>query len=135
MERVASQAHQQLQRLVEWYTRFLPLKSFPWVPFAIAAAFQVFAWFGGRFLGQFTIVSRVLILWLFALGEYGFMSPAMNASTEVLRMSESTLVVLYHAITLAVFMVINTLVFKNTIKPQHVASYGLLIVATYLAFL
>lgn len=130
-----SAATPQLRALLRAYARVLPRWTFPYVPFAVAAVAQVFAWFGGRFLGGLTLGPRVLLLWLFALGEYGVMSPAMNAATELLGHSEPRLVVWYHAITLAVFMVINVLVFRNPFRWRHVLAFALLAAAVYVAHL
>jgi uncharacterized protein (DUF486 family) len=105
------------------------------LPLSIGAAFQVFAWFGGSFFGHLTAIPRVLALWGFALGEYSFMSPAMNAGVEVLGMSESLLVVIYQVITLVVFTIINTTVFGNPFEFKYLVSYVLLSAAVYVAYM
>lgn len=129
-----SAAYGQLSAIISYYNKILPKKSFPFIPFIIAAIFQSFAWFGGRFLKDMTLVPRVLTLWIFALGEYLFMSPTMNASTEILNYSESALVILYQAITIMVFIVINILVYKNKLTWKHVVSFILLIIAIILTY-
>lgn len=126
----------QLERLVAAYTKVLPLRTFPLVPLMVAALFQVFAWTSGStLLSNMRLVPRVLTLWLFAAGEYTFMSPAMNAGVEVLRMSESLLVVIYQVVTLVVFILVNTLVYKNPFKFKYVVSFGLLAGAVYVAYM
>jgi hypothetical protein len=70
----------ELQYLLNKYTRILPIETFPFVPFIIAAIFQSLAWMSGPiFLNKYSLTPRILILLLFAAGEYLFMSPAMNA--------------------------------------------------------
>lgn len=130
-----SAALQQLQSIIHAYKNILPISSFPWIPLTIAAVFQVFAWFGGIFLSNYTLLPRVLILWLFALGEYTFMSPSMNASIEILNMTEPVLVVIYQVITLVVFIVINTLIFKKQFELKHAISFMLLALAVYIAYM
>jgi uncharacterized protein (DUF486 family) len=129
---MASESAPQLRRLVAFYHRFLPRWAFPVAPFIIAALFQVFAWFGGRYLVGLTLVPRVLVLWMFALGEYSFMSPAMNASQEILGMQENVLIVMYNAATLAVFAIVSTFVFKNNFTWRHVVALALLCIAVAL---
>ena len=134
--RGATAATPQLRRLVDAYTRVLPLKTFPAVPLVVAAFFQVFAWTAGStLLSHLTLAPRVLALWLFAAGEYTFMSPAMNAGVEVLGMSEPLLVVLYQVVTLVVFILVNSLVYKNPFKLKYAVSFGLLAAAVYVAYM
>jgi uncharacterized protein (DUF486 family) len=130
-----SAAYEEYTRALIHYFRVLPSWTFPILPLAIAAAFQVFAWFGGTLLSNLTAIPRVLVLWGFALGEYSFMSPAMNAAKEVLGMSESLLVVLYQVVTLVVFIIINTTVFKNPFEIKYLVSYSLLAAAVYVAYM
>lgn len=125
-------ATQQLRLLVDFYHRFLPRWAFPAVPFVLAALFQVFAWFGGRYLAGLSLVPRVLVLWLFALGEYSFMSPAMNASQEILGVQEHVLIVMYNVATLVVFALVSIFVFKNKLTWRHLLAMLLLIGAVAL---
>lgn len=134
--RAATRATPQLRRLVEAYQRVLPLKTFPLVPLVIAAFFQVFAWTSGStLLANLTLVPRVLALWLFAAGEYTFMSPAMNAGVEVLGFSEPLLVVVYQVVTLVVFILVNSLVYKNPFRLKYAVSFCLLAAAVYVAYM
>lgn len=59
---IKSAATEQFKAILAAYQKVLPLNTFPWVPLAIAAIFQVLAWFGGRFLGGFTLFPRILLL-------------------------------------------------------------------------
>lgn len=126
----------ELSKLINLYKRFLPIKTFPWIPLTVAALFQVFAWTSGStLLAQFSLVPRILILWIFAGMEYLWMSPSMNAGVEVLGMSEPLLVVIYQVVTLVVFMVVNTTVYHNPFKWNYAASFVLLAAAVYMAYL
>ncbi len=130
-----SAAYEQYKSGLEHYFKVMPSWTFPILPLIIAAAFQVFAWFGGTMLSNLTAAPRVLALWGFALGEYSFMSPAMNAAKEVLGMSESLLVVLYQVVTLVVFTIINTTIFNNPFEMKYIVSYILLSAAVYVAYM
>lgn len=133
---VTTVATAQLRRMIEWYKKVLPLSTFPWIPLTIAAFAQVFAWTSGStLLAQYTLFPRVLILWLFAACEYTFMSPAMNAGVEVLGMSEALMVVIYQVVTLVVFLVVNTVVYKNSFRMKYAVSFAFLAAAVYTAFL
>jgi uncharacterized protein (DUF486 family) len=126
-----SAAYSQLVKLIQLF----PQWAFPSVPFVIAACFQVFAWFGGRYLTSFTLIPRILILWLLALGEYGFMSPAMNASQEVLHMSENILIVMYNVATLMVFIIVSSFVFQNKFTVKHGIAIILMIIAVIIVYI
>ena len=129
-------ATSQLHGLLTRYQKVIPLWTFPWLPLAIAATFQSFAWMAGPiFLNAYSLWPRVLLLWMLALGEYSFMSPSMNAGVEVLGMPEPLLVVIYQVMTLLVFMFINVFVFKRPFQPKFVVSFALLAVAVWVAYM
>lgn len=130
-----SAAYEQYKTFLKFYFKYLPSWTFPIIPLIIASTFQVFAWFGGSFLSGLTAVPRIFALWGFALGEYSFMSPAMNAAIEVLGMSESLLVVIYQVATLIVFTIINTTIFGNPFELKYIVSYILLAAAVYVAYM
>ncbi len=124
----------QLRNLLSIYTKILPLKTFPFVPFIIAALFQSFAWMSGPiFLGKYTLAPRMFILILFAAGEYLFMSPAMNAGVEIFNMKESYLVITYHIITLLVFIFVNIFIFKKMFETKYIFAFIFAGLAIYMA--
>lgn len=126
----------QLAALVKYYSKFFPLWTFPFLPLGIAAIFQSFAWMAGPiFLKNLTLLPRVLVLWLFALGEYSFMSPTMNAGVEVLNMSEPLLVVIYQVMTLFIFMLIDVFIFRKPFKTKYLVSFTLISLAVYIAYM
>jgi uncharacterized protein (DUF486 family) len=88
---------------------------------------------GPIFLNNYTLLPRMLILLLFAAGEYLFMSPAMNAGVEVLNMKESHLVIEYHITTLVVFIFVNILVFKKSLELKYIFAFVFSALAIYSA--
>lgn len=129
-----TKATEQLRKFIGMYSKVLPLWTFPYVPFLIATVFQVFAWTSGStLLGGFTLFPRIIVLWLFALGEYLFMSPAMNAGVEVLGMSEALLVIIYNVMTFVVFLLVDRMIYKNEFKVKYVVSFILLALALFIA--
>ena len=131
-----SAALPQLRALVAGYRALLPMWTFPFLPLAVAALFQCLAWVSGPILLHgLTLAPRVLILLLFACGEYAFMSPTMNAGVEVLGMRESLLVVVYHATTLVVFMLMDLLLLKREFQAKYAAAFALVAAAVYIAYM
>lgn len=129
-------ATHQLKYLITAYQKFLPLWTFPFLPLGIAAAFQSIAWMAGPiFFQNFSLIPRILILWLFAAGEYTFMSPTMNAGVEVLGMSEPLLVTIYQVMTLVIFMLMNIFIFKKPFPLKYAISFLLLALAVYIAYM
>ena len=124
----------QLEYLLNKYTKILPIETFPFVPFIIAAIFQSLAWMSGPiFLNKYSLIPRILILLIFAAGEYLFMSPAMNAGVELLDMKEGQLVVEYHMTTLIVFILVNIYLFKKNFDMKYGIAFLLSGLAVYFA--
>jgi uncharacterized protein (DUF486 family) len=133
---MVSASFNQLTALINFYKKLLPISTFPYIPLVIAAGFQSLAWMAGPiFLQNLTLIPRVLFLLMFAVGEYSFMSPTMNAAVEVLKMAEPFLVVIYQVITLIVFIFINIFVFKKPFEKKYVISSILLAAAVFVAYM
>jgi uncharacterized protein (DUF486 family) len=133
---MVSAAYNQLVGLIDFYKKFLPISTFPYIPLLLAAGFQSMAWMAGPiYLENLKLIPRVAFLLLFAVGEYSFMSPTMNAAVEVLKMAEPYLVVIYQVITLIVFMFMNVFVFKKPFQKKYVISSLLLAGAVYVAYM
>jgi uncharacterized protein (DUF486 family) len=131
---MVSSAYNQLVSLLANYSKILPISTFPYIPFIIASVSQSMAWVAGPiYLKSLSLIPRIFFLLLFAVGEYTFMAPAMNASVEVLHMTEPYLVVMYQALTLCVFMFMNVFIFKNPFQLKYVVSSFFLIIAVYIA--
>jgi uncharacterized protein (DUF486 family) len=75
----------------------------------------------------------MFILILFAIGEYLFMSPAMNAGVEIFNMTESYLVITYHIITLLVFIFVNIFIFKKKFEIKYLFAFIFAGLAVYMA--
>jgi uncharacterized protein (DUF486 family) len=115
-----TKATPELTILLDKYYKIFPKYTFPYIPFAIAALFQSFAWTSGSiFLKNYSLIPRIFILLLFAAGEYTFMSPTINAGVEVNKMDESNLVVKYQVVTLIVFMMVSIFIYKQKFKLKY----------------
>lgn len=114
----------QLKHLLDLYYKILPKSTFPYIPFIIGAFFQSLAWMSGPiFLNNYSLIPRIFLLLMFAAGEYLFMSPAMNAGVEILKMKEPQLVIIYQIITLFVFIFINIFLFKKGFEKKYIISF------------
>jgi uncharacterized protein (DUF486 family) len=133
---MTSAAYNELSTLINVYKRFLPLWTFPFIPLVVAACFQTLAWLSGPILFRnLSLFPRILALWGIALFEYLPMSFSMNASVEVLGMREALLVVIYQAVTLVVFLIMDLFVFKKPFKLKYLISFILLTIAVYVAYM
>ncbi len=129
-------ATKELKKLLDAYISIFPKWTFPVLPLIIAAAFQSMAWMSGPiFLKNFTLWPRILILWLFAAGEYSFMSPTMNAGVEILGMHEPFLVTIYQIVTLLVFIIIDIFIFKRPFEFKYYICFILLAITAYVAYM
>jgi uncharacterized protein (DUF486 family) len=129
-------ATQQLKVLLDYYSSILPTWTFPILPLTIAAVFQSMAWMSGPiFLKNLSLWPRILVLWLFAAGEYSFMSPTMNAGVEILNMHEPFLVTMYQIVTLVVFIFMDVFVFKRPFEIKYYVCFALLAAAAYVAYM
>ena len=75
----------------------------------------------------------MLLLILFAIGEYVFMSPAMNAGVEILCMHEPHLVIEYHITTLIVFIFVNIFIFKKRFNMKYLSAFIFAGASVYMA--
>ena len=131
-----TKATEELKKLVEIYIKILPIWTFPFIPLIIAAFFQSLAWMSGPNLFQnLSLLPRLLMMLLFASGEYLFMMPAMNASIEIFGMRVALLVVIYQITTLTVFMIVELFVFKKPFKLKYVVAFFLLALAIYVVYM
>ena len=126
----------ELNFLVKVYKKIFPLWTFPFIPLIIAAFFQSLAWLSGPNLFQsFTLLPRLIIMWLLAGGEYLFMMPTMNAGIEIFGMREPFLVVIYQVITLVVFMIVDLFIFKKEFRLKYLIAFVLLALAVMVVYL
>ena len=115
-----TKATPELTILLDKYYKIFPSFTFPYIPFAIAALFQSLAWTSGsRFLYKYSLVPRILLLFILSAGEYLFMSPAINAGVEVKNMDERNLVVKYQVVTLIVFMMVSIFIYEQKFELEY----------------
>jgi len=129
-----TKATPELSILLNKYYKIFPKYTFPYIPFAIAALFQSFAWTSGSiFLKNYSLIPRILILLLFAAGEYTFMSPTINAGVEINKMDERNLVVTYQVVTLIVFMMVSIFIYKQKFQLKYGLAFLFAGLAIYFA--
>ena len=129
-----TKATPELSILLNKYYKIFPKYTFPYIPFAIAALFQSFAWTSGSiFLKNYSLIPRIFILLLFAAGEYTFMSPAINAGVEIHKMDECHLVVTYQVVTLIVFMMVSVFIYKQKFQLKYGLAFLFAGLAIYFA--
>lgn len=129
-------ATNELKSLLNLYTKILPKWSFPYIPLVIAAFFQSLAWLSGpNLFTNYSLIPRMIIMWLLAGGEYLFMIPSMNAGVELLNLLEPYLVVIYQITTLVVFMFVDIFIFKKSFPIKYVFSFILLALAVLVTYL
>lgn len=110
----------------------------------VSNVFMTFAWYGHLKLQNMGISSSwpvyavVLFSWAIALLEYSFQVPA-NRIGYIENGGPFSLIqlkVIQEVITLTVFTIVATMMFKGeTIRWNHIVSFMLLVAAVYFAFL
>jgi uncharacterized protein len=110
----------------------------------VSNTFMTFAWYGHLKLQEMKVISNwplylvVLFSWGIALAEYSFQVPAnrMGFAGNGGPFSLIQLKVIQEVITLMVFTIFTTLLFKGeTFHWNHVAAFFCLIMAVYFAFM
>jgi uncharacterized protein (DUF486 family) len=109
----------------------------------LSNSFMTFAWYGHlkfkelKGFDKLGIVAIIFISWGIALFEYCFQVPAnrIGYNAQGGPFSLIQLKMIQEALTLIVFMVFSTLVFKNqTIKLNHIIGFAFLLPAVYFIF-
>jgi uncharacterized protein (DUF486 family) len=110
----------------------------------VSNVFMTFAWYGHLKLQEMKVTSNwplylvVLFSWSIALAEYSFQVPANRIGFQGNGgpFSLVQLKVIQEVITLMVFTVFTTLLFKGeTFHWNHIAAFFCLIMAVYFAFM
>jgi uncharacterized protein (DUF486 family) len=110
----------------------------------VSNVFMTFAWYGHLKLQEMKVISNwplylvILFSWSIALAEYSFQIPANRIGFQG-NGGPFTLIqlkVIQEVITLMVFTVFTTLLFKGeTFHWNHIAAFFCLIMAVYFAFM
>lgn len=109
----------------------------------LSNTFMTFAWYGHLRLKDVDwfeslgLIAIILISWGIALFEYIFMIPAnrigYNGNGGPFSMME--LKIIQEIISLTVFVVISTVVFKSEVlKWNHLVGFGFMVLAVYFVF-
>ncbi len=111
----------------------------------ISNVFMTFAWYGQLKLPDvvpsakdWPLIIIILLSWGIALMEYSFMIPAnrIGSNTNGGPFNLMQLKVIQEVISLTVFTLIVTLVFRNqTFQWNHIAAFACLIAAVFFVFL
>jgi hypothetical protein len=103
---------------------------------------MTFAWYGHLqfkkwgIVHQWGLVGLVLISWFIALFEYAFQVPAnkMGFIDNGGPFNLFELKTLQEVISLAVFLLINTLIFNQKLQWNHILAFALIVLAVYVAY-
>ena len=111
----------------------------------ISNVFMTFAWYGQLKLPELVptakdwpLVAIIFLSWGVALLEYFFMIPANRIGSNVNGgpFNLMQLKVIQEVLSLTIFTVIVSLVFKNQpIQWNHIAAFGCLVLAVFFVFL
>lgn len=111
----------------------------------VSNIFMTFAWYGNLKLQQmypqvkdWPLYLVILLSWGLALLEYSFMIPANRIGSQINGgpYSLMQLKIIQEALSLIIFTVIVTLVFKGEpIQWNHFAAFGCILLAVFFAFL
>lgn len=106
--------------------------------------FMTFAWYGNlklqqmKLINDWPLIGIILLSWGLALFEYLFMVPANRVGSQITGgpFTLMQLKVIQEAVSLTVFTVIVSIVFKGeSIHWNHFVAFGLIILAVFFAFL
>src|SRR5690242_9788734 len=98
----------------------------------VSNTFMTFAWYGHLKHRSAPIVEAVLVSWLIALGEYCFQVPANRIGYG--RFTGYQLKIIQECVTLIVFAVFAFWYLGESIRWNHLASFGCILAALGFAF-
>jgi uncharacterized protein (DUF486 family) len=108
----------------------------------VSNVFMTFAWYGHlkfkdiEWLKNPGLITVILLSWGMAFFEYVFQVPANRIGFKENGgpFSLVELKTLQEAITLVVFMVFSTVVFRQKLEWNHLVGFGLIVLAVYVIF-
>lgn len=110
----------------------------------VSNVFMIFAWYGhlklqeAKMITNWPIYAVVLFSWFIALAEYAFQVPAnrLGFNGNGGPFSLMQLKVIQEVITLIIFTVFSTILFKGeSLQWNHLAAFVCLIAAVYFVFM
>lgn len=104
----------------------------PILMLSVASTIITFAWYFHLKVGNLSVLSAILMSWAIALLEYAFAIPAIRMGSKVYSLPE--LETIRIALTLILFAVIVTVVFKQKLSAQHLIGFGLITVGAFFVF-
>jgi len=90
----------------------------------------------GELFSKWDIVGLLLISWFIALFEYAFQVPAnrLGYIDNGGPFNLFELKTLQEVISLAVFLIINTIIFNQKLQWNHILAFALIVLAVYVAY-
>ena len=104
----------------------------PVLMLAIASIIITFAWYFHLKVENLSVFSAIMLSWAIALLEYAFAIPAIRMGSKVFSLPE--LETIRIALTLILFTVIVTIVFKQKFTAQHFLGYGFITIGAFFVF-
>lgn len=104
----------------------------PVLMLAVASIIITFAWYFHLKLENLSVVSAIFVSWAIALLEYAIAIPAIRMGSKVFSLPE--LETIRIALTLILFAVIVTIVFKQKLSGQHLLGFGLITAGAFFVF-
>lgn len=99
---------------------------------AIASTIITFAWYFHLKVDNLSVMSAIFMSWAIALLEYAFAIPAIRMGSKVFSLPE--LETIRISLTLILFAVIVTIVFKQKLTAQHLLGFGLITAGAFFVF-
>ncbi len=98
----------------------------------VASTIITFAWYFHLKFPNLSIVSAIFMSWAIALLEYAFAIPAIRMGSKIYSLPE--LETIRIAMTLILFTLIVTIVFKQKLSMQHLLGFGLITAGAFFVF-
>ena len=98
----------------------------------ISNVFMTFAWYGHLRHKTLPLATVILVSWGIAFFEYCFQVPANRIGHG--RFSAAELKTIQEVISLVVFAVFSVLYLKEELRWNHLAGFGLIVLAVFVIF-
>ena len=98
----------------------------------VSNVFMTFAWYGHLRHKTLPLVTVILVSWGIAFFEYCFQVPANRMGHG--RFSAAELKTIQEVVSLLVFAVFSVLYLKEELRWNHLAGFGLIVLAVFVIF-